>query len=34
VADAHHLFCELLRARWAVEEKDADAVAACVEINQ
>ena len=28
VADAHHLLCELLRARWAVEEKDAGAFAA------
>ena len=28
VADAHHLFCELLRARWAVEEKDSGAFAA------
>jgi hypothetical protein len=28
MADAHHLFCELLRARWAVEEKDAGAFAA------
>ena len=28
VADAHHLFCELLRAHWAVEEKDSGAFAA------
>ena len=27
VADAHHLFCELLRAHWAVEEKDSGAFA-------
>ena len=28
MADAHHLFCELLRAHWAVEEKDSGAFAA------